>query len=116
MRHHGFCSCDTRLQSLCVTRCYITVYFVHKLRTVKLVGQRHFRGASNSERVPLLAVVNDRPDELARPQPQAVLRAHTPRGTAWSYGRRVHMETSLNSKQWHTDFGSRIRQNVGAAV
>ncbi len=54
MRHHGFCSCDTRLQSLCVTRCYITVYFVHKLRTVKLIGQRHFghkgRVSSNPKR------------------------------------------------------------------
>ncbi len=27
---------------------------------IRLVGQRHFHGASTSERVPLLAVVNER--------------------------------------------------------
>ena len=60
-----------------------------------LVGQRHFHGASTSERVPLLAVANDRttPENASTTASSAVLRTH--RGTAWSCGKRERMETWL---------------------
>ena len=51
-----------------------------------LVGQRHFRGPGTGQRVPLLAVANNRTIRKMDPQPQAVQRARTHRDTAWSCG------------------------------
>ena len=67
-----------------------------------LIGQRHFRGASNRERVPLLAVVNDRTrrENASTTASSAVL--HAPASLLGVVVAENVWKPRSNSKQWHT--------------
>ena len=67
-----------------------------------LVGQRHFRGASNRERVPLLAVVNDRTRRAGASTTASSAVLHAPASLLGVVVAENVWKPRSNSKQWHT--------------